>query len=673
MHNDSQDYIDLAEDLGRTFGSIYGNMLLEDESAFVRLAGSTALSAVTSAVAEAIAEGIFRPDTFDIGKTLGKELEDYGANLQAAATSSVGAFLTAELGEALGLDGFGEDLFNFVGTKYAGSFLAEMAELTRAGHNPLAVMESFDWGDAWSKAGADAEAGTGAGAAAGAAIASFLGSALAREILPAETLEGSIGGSLGGIVGISLAGQIFGTAGNFLIPGVGAFVGTIVGTFLGNLFGDEPGTPDGVIDLWAQQPSRSGGSQLVEVRYDFDLDEGFSETYTKTLGDAAQRLAESYVAAIGAVGTANPLQVERFEAKLVGDEMRFYEYDETVDDITVKTDVADGKDGKVRVASAEAMLDGSVSDLILGLAPVGGNLLAKRAVAGTEARDLLGISAALATAAELDRYYQDRAVIDALIAAEPESAFAAGWTIAFAHAEELDLYDLSPSDFNGGLTGWLGSLAEAGLAVGPSAVRVERDGAQGLRIEIDVPGREAVPDMARLFADRTRVAEGGRELELVFDTRLRDVGYTEVTGTILRNGVYEAQGDTAGARPMVRPRRRAQPLRRRARQRGPGRPERHPLREQRRHPDRRGQGRHRLRRRRLGLGRWGLGRRPAVGRRARRRAAGRGRATTSSTARGGATTSRVGRARTKSTGASRTRRPSTAGATPRATPGRAAA
>ena len=82
--------------------------------------------------------------------------------------------------------------------------------------------------------------------------------------------------------------------------------------------------------------------------------------------------------------------------------------------------------------------------------------------------------------------------------------------------------------------------------MGPSAVRVEKDGAQGLRIEIDIPGREAVPDMARLFADRIRVAEGGRELELVFDTRLRDVGYTEVTGTILRNGVYEAQGDTAG-------------------------------------------------------------------------------------------------------------------------------
>ena len=531
VHNDSQDYIDLAEDLGRTFGSIYGNMLLDDESAFVRLAGSTALSAVTSVVAEAIAKGIFHPNTFDVSKILGEELRGYSANLQAAAVSSAGAFLTAELGEALGLEGFGEDLFNFVGTKYAGSFLAEMAQ----SGNPVEVMQNLKWASAWSEAGFGAD------------IASFLGSALAREILPAETLEGSIGGSLGGIVGLSLAGKHLGmTLGNVLAPGVGAFVGTIVGTFLGNLFGDEPSTPDGVIDLWAQQPSRSGASQLVEVRYDFDLDEGFSEAYTKTLGDAAQALAESYVAAIGAVGTANRLQVERFEAKLVDGEMRFYEYDETVDDITVNTDVAAGKDGKFRVASAEAMLDGSVSDLILGLDPVGGNLLAKRAVAGTKAQDLVGISAALAAAAELDRYYEDREVINALIAAEPDSAFAAGWTVAFAHAEELDLYDLSPSDFNGGLAGWLGSLAEAGLAVGPSGVRVEKSGAQGLRIELDIPGRDAVPDMARLFADRTQVAEGGRELELLFDTRLRDVGYTEVTGAILRNGVYEALGDTAG-------------------------------------------------------------------------------------------------------------------------------
>lgn len=397
-------------------------------------------------------------------------------------------------------------------------------------------MQNLDWGNAWSKAGAGAD------------IASFLGSTLARELLPAETLEGSVGGSLGGIVGISLAGEIFGTAGNLLIPGVGAFIGTIVGTFLGNLFGGEPDTSDGVIDLWAQQPSRSCSSQLVEVYYDFDLDEGFSEEYTDTLARAAQELAESFVAAIGATGTANPRQVQRFEAKIVDDEMRFYEYDETADGgITVEKDVADGSDTvKFQVASAEAMIDGSVSDLILGLAPVGGSLLAKRAVANTEARDLVGISAALATAAELDRYYQDREVINALIAAEPDSVFAAGWTIAFAQAEELDLYGPNPSDFNGGLAGYLGSLAEAGLAVGPSAVRVEKDGAQGLKIEIDIPGRDAVPGVGRLFADRTRVTEDGRELELLFDTRLRSVGYTEVTAVSLKNGVYETQGDTAG-------------------------------------------------------------------------------------------------------------------------------
>ena len=301
-----------------------------------------------------------------------------------------------------------------------------------------------------------------------------------------------------------------------------------------------------MIDLWARQPDRSGGSHLVEVRYDFDLDEGFSEAYTVSLARAAQDLAESYVAAIGAVGTANRRQVERFEAKLVDGEMRFYEYDETVDDITVDTDVAAGRDGKIRVDSAEAMLDASVGDLIGGLAPVGGSLLAKRAVAGTEARDLVGLSAALATAAEVERYHRDRAVIDALIAAEPDSAFAAGWTVAFAQAEELDLYELNPSDFNGGLTGYLGSLATAGLVVAPSEVRLKKDGAEGLRIELDIPGRDAVPEMARLFADRARVAEGGRELELSFSTRLREVGYTEVTETVLTDGVHVALGDTAG-------------------------------------------------------------------------------------------------------------------------------
>lgn len=127
VHNSSEEYIDLAGDLGRTFGSIYGNVLLEDESAFVRLAGSTALAGVTSAVAETIADGVFHPDGFDVGKALGEELRGYSANLQAAAASSAGAFLTAELGEALGVEGFGAELFQFVGTRYAGTFLAQLA------------------------------------------------------------------------------------------------------------------------------------------------------------------------------------------------------------------------------------------------------------------------------------------------------------------------------------------------------------------------------------------------------------------------------------------------------------------------------------------------------------------------------------------------------------------
>ena len=318
VHNDSQDYINLAEDLGRTFGSIYGNMLLEDESAFVRLAGSTALSAVTSAVAEAIAEGIFHPDRFDIGKVLGEELEDYGANLQAAAVSSVGAFLTAELGEALGLDGFGEDLFNFVGTKYAGSFLAELAQ----SGNPVEVMQDLKWASAWSKAGADAEAGAkvGAGVAAGAAIASFLGSALARELLPAETLEGSIGGSLGGLVGLSLAGKHLGMT-------LGQHPGPRRGRVRGHDRGHLPGQPvrrraghagrgDRPVGS-AAQPVRRAASSWRCATTSTSMRASRRRTPSR-LGDAAQRLAEAYVAAIGAVGTANPLQVERFEAQARG-------------------------------------------------------------------------------------------------------------------------------------------------------------------------------------------------------------------------------------------------------------------------------------------------------------------------------------------------------------------
>jgi hypothetical protein len=58
-----------------------------------------------------------------------------------------------------------------------------------------------------------------------------------------------------------------------------------------------------------------------------------------------------------------------------------------------------------------------------------------------------------------------------LIAAEPESAFAAGWTITFARSVELGLNRRAATDWVGGFTAWLDELADGsidGKALAPS-------------------------------------------------------------------------------------------------------------------------------------------------------------------------------------------------------------
>ena len=61
----------------------------------------------------------------------------------------------------------------------------------------------------------------------------------------------------------------------------------------------------------------------------------------------------------------------------------------------------------------------------------------------------------LSVAQDYENYLNNREAINALIAANPDTAFTAGWIATFARVNDLRLNQSDASDFLGGLVGYL--------------------------------------------------------------------------------------------------------------------------------------------------------------------------------------------------------------------------
>ncbi len=147
-----------------------------------------------------------------------------------------------------------------------------------------------------------------------------------------------------------------------------------------------------------------------------------------------------------------------------------------------------------RTADANTLINAgafmSVSDLLKQL--MGGDVYVKRALASTILQaggdpaalgqfgsfDMNVLTGNLSTAADYASYLQNSAAINALIAAEPESAFSAGWLITFARVMELGLDRRAATDWVGGWNVFLDETADGaidGAAFVPSNLSFELD------------------------------------------------------------------------------------------------------------------------------------------------------------------------------------------------------
>jgi Ca2+-binding RTX toxin-like protein len=442
------DFVDAAEVIASVLGRHF-------------IGGNVLVQTVTSAGLKTLAANfgdMLNTAVFDSGvattKNMGQALEGMGveflANLKAAGISALGAYLTAELVDLIGIEGIPGEALNSLGGTIVTQILTNMAEMALG--NP-AVTSIFH------QVGGAAQLSSVAG--------SFIGNKLAGELANwdeiGEQLGSSIGGTLGGTAGAAIIGQL-----GVPIP----IVGAIIGSFLGNLMGGMIG------GVFTGKPKSGAIVGFNEATGRFEVEEvwkedGGNKQAADQLGSSAAEALNQIVATIGGE-LVNGGGIEAGSYGLRGQRFVFWE---------------DGvkSDNRVKFEEAEDLIEHGVMAAVRQLQILGGDVYAKRALEATLATaglvttkaetggiegfvgqlyDELQITTVdysldlllgnFAVVGRLHEYLESPGIINALISAEPESGFAVDWMLAFARMEELGLWRRSARDWDGGFSYLLG-------------------------------------------------------------------------------------------------------------------------------------------------------------------------------------------------------------------------
>jgi hypothetical protein len=153
-------------------------------------------------------------------------------------------------------------------------------------------------------------------------------------------------------------------------------------------------------------------------------------------------------------------------------------------------------------------------------APAGGGIPGRSQVSGAD--QLATLAGDLSVAQDYENYLNNREAINALIAANPNSAFAMGWIATLARVNDLGLNHMSKSDFLGGLVGYLDSVNKAGLGAEAANAIVKRGSDNSVIVEIKVANGAEVPGALSVFADHLTITSdaSGQTLQFTVDSGL---------------------------------------------------------------------------------------------------------------------------------------------------------
>jgi Ca2+-binding RTX toxin-like protein len=480
--------------VGQIFGSALGGALGGNA-----LVGSVVGGTVGSLIGQKFIQVLATSMTADLSQvSVADVFAGQGINIAGAGIGAVSSFLTAELGTALHIGGFGGQLFNIAGSSLTFSVLSQVANSNLSFD---AAIAAIDWSQAVS----------GAFNTASLNIDGVLGGYLAHEFVPAKTHEGAVGG------------ELLGAIGNLILPGgLGSFIGTILGTLIFNRFGTSPSP--GAVDLLDQ------AGNLYGFREYQSSDHGTYD-FPDKMAPAADAIINAYLHAVNGVALDHSKQVTI--GYIVNPDLLF------ISGVPGHTDHS--------FTNADDAVHAAALDVLQNTEVIGGDLLLKRAHHNSPSNDpqkapgggglpgqpqfsaaeqLVTMSGDLSVAQDYETYLNNREAINALIAANPDSAFTAGWIATFARVQDLKLNQVGASDFLGGLVGYLDSVNKAGLGPEAANASVKPGSGSSIVVEVRVANGVDVPGALSVFADQTNISSDatGQTVQFVFSGGLGGLG-----------------------------------------------------------------------------------------------------------------------------------------------------
>jgi Cadherin domain/FG-GAP-like repeat/RTX calcium-binding nonapeptide repeat (4 copies)/Haemolysin-type calcium binding protein related domain len=481
-----QNVLNAGLSVGQVFGSALGGALGGND-----LVGRLVGGAVGGLIAQKFVQVLATSMTADLSQvSLVDVFASQGINIAGAGIGAVSSFLTAELGTALNIHGFGGTLFNIAGSSLTFSVLSQVVNSHLAFD---AAIASIDWSQAVS----------GAFDAAQLNLDGVLGGYLAHEFVPAKTHEGAVGG------------ELLGAIGNLILPGgLGSFLGNIIGTLIFNHFGTSPSP--GAVDLLDQAGYYYGSHQ-------YQASDHGTYDYPDKMAPAADAIINAYLRAVNGAALDHSKQVTL--GYIVNPDLLFLS----------------GTPGHTdhSFTNADDAVHAAALDVLQNTEVIGGDLLLKRAHHNSPSNDpakapgggglpgqaqfsaaeqLVTMSGDLSVAQDYETYLNNREAINALMAANPDSAFTAGWIATFARVNDLKLNQMGGSDFLGGLVGFLDSVNKAGLGAAAANASVTLDSAGKVIVEVRVANGMDVPGSLSVFADQTNVTSDatGQTVQFTF-------------------------------------------------------------------------------------------------------------------------------------------------------------
>lgn len=447
--------------LGIALGSVLGNRLTDDP--FGKILASATLSTTLGALGEFIDTRVFGGtavtnflnDATPIDPATGKKTisfeENLGGtllnNIKGAGIGALSSYLTAELADALGLDGTTGEVANSAGSAIISTIISNIGVTEAVFENGVQVGTK------------QINVFSNVGPAVASAAASYVGSKLANAIWTPDTVGGQIGAAVGSAYGSFVGGQII-LAGGINPATLAAAVIAVafwqlVGGLIGSIFG---GTPrSGADALW-------DGSQNKFVVANVYSRKGGSKEAAKNL---AGTVSDNFNAVLSVTGGTllDPASVQSGNYGMRKKDYVYRTFSTTdTDAITARFT---GKNGGQDIVNHGTFL--GLSSMLGQLA--GGDLYTKRALAASLAMaggnpnsdaagaagrfDITSLLGDLSIASDYANYLENAATINALITSEPHNAFAAGWLVTLTRANELGLNKRGFTDWVGGYVTFL--------------------------------------------------------------------------------------------------------------------------------------------------------------------------------------------------------------------------